>query len=349
MTDAPILEPDTDADVDDAARPNAWELVRARLQATGTIFIVLIVLLAWIALKNPNFTDPPVFLNFVRRATPLMVLAAGQVFVIAIGGLDLSVGSTVTATVVVSAMWFDGQSLFGISMPATAWAIIPGVIVIAAIIGLVNGLIVTKLRVPSFITTLGMLLILSGAVDYWTGGAPRGYLSDGFRRFGIKAFEDVPVLGRLPFAVLVMLGVAVVAWLLLHHTTFGHQILAIGESDRTSYVSGVAVHRVRILAFVISAVSAAIAGVLLGGIGGVGADVGGGLEFEAIAAVVLGGTSLAGGKATAPGAVVGALTLSAVFTLLNLYAFDEGYRNVVQGVIVIAAVSGMARRELRSG
>lgn len=327
----------------------AMQLARARLQATGTIFIVLIVLLAWIALKNPNFTDPAVFLNFVRRATPLMVLAAGQVFVIAIGGLDLSVGSTVTATVVVSAMWFDGQSLLGISMPATSWAIIPGVIVMAALIGLINGLIVTKLRVPSFIATLGMLLILSGAVDYWTGGAPRGYLSDGFRRWGIKGFEDVPIIERLPYAVIIMLAVAIVSSLLLHRTTFGHQILAIGESDRTSFVSGVAVHRVRILAFVISAISAAIAGILLGGIGGISADVGGGLEFEAIAAVVLGGTSLAGGRASAPGAVVGALTLSAIFTLLNLYALDEGIRNIVQGLIVIAAVGGMARRELRGG
>ncbi len=319
---------------------------RARLRATGTIFIVLVVLLVWIAWKNPNFTDPQVFLNFVRRATPLMVLAAGQVFVIAIGGLDLSVGSTVTATVVVSAMWFDGQSLLGISVPSTSWAIIPAVIVMAAVIGLINGLIVTKLRVPSFITTLGMLLILGGAVDYWTGGAPRGFLSDDFRRFGIGGF-DMPVLGRLPYAVIVMLVVAVVAALLLHRSTFGQQILAIGESDRTSFVSGVAVHRVRILAFVISGISAAIAGVLLGGIGGISADVGGGLEFEAIAAVVLGGTSLAGGRASAPGAVVGALTLSAVFTLLNLYALDEGIRNIVQGLIVIAAVGGMARRELR--
>jgi len=344
------LTPETSPDITpvDSSHVKTLRMARERLQATGTIFIVLIVLLIWIAWKNPNFTDPAVFLNFVRRATPLMVLAAGQVFVIAIGGLDLSVGSIVTATVVVSAMWFDGQSLLGISLPATSWAIIPGVIVMGALIGLVNGLIVTKLRVPSFIATLGMLLILSGAVDYWTGGAPRGYLSDGFRRFGIKGF-DVPVIDRLPYAVIVMLMVAVVATLLLHRTRFGHQILAIGESDRTSFVSGVAVHRVRILAFVISAISAVIAGILLGGIGGLSADVGGGLEFAAIAAVVLGGTSLAGGRASAPGAVVGALTLSAVFTLLNLYSLDEGIRNIVQGLIVIAAVGGMARRELRSG
>lgn len=330
----------------ESASARTLRFARGRFRATGTIFLVLIVLLIWIALKNPNFTDPEVFLNFVRRSTPLMVLAAGQVFVIAIGGLDLSVGSTVTATVVVSAMWFDGQSLLGISMPATSWAIIPAVILLAVVIGLINGLIVTKLKVPSFITTLGMLLILSGAVDYWTGGAPRGFLSDDFRRFGIGGI-DLPIIGSVPYAVIVMLVVAIVASLLLHRSTFGQQILAIGESDRTSFVSGVAVHRIRILAFVISAISAAIAGVLLGGIGGISADVGGGLEFEAIAAVVLGGTALAGGRASAPGAVAGALALSAVFTLLNLYGLDEGIRNIVQGLIVIAAVGGMARRELR--
>ena len=94
MSEARQSSPDT-ASVE-LPRAGAMQLARERLQATGTIFIVLIVLLAWIALKNPNFADPAVFLNFVRRATPLMVLAAGQVFVIAIGGLDLSVGSTVT-------------------------------------------------------------------------------------------------------------------------------------------------------------------------------------------------------------------------------------------------------------
>lgn len=319
----------------------ALSAIQQRLRTTGTIFLVLVAILVWISILNPNFTDPQVMLNFVRRATPLLVLAAGQMFVVATGGLDLSVGSTVTVTVVIAARWIDGDE-------AATWYVIPALIVMGALIGLINGLIVTKLKVPSFITTLGMLLILAGAVDYWTGGAPRGALSDNFRRFGIDGW-DMPVLGRLPYAVVIVLVIGIIAWYLLHRTSFGHQILAVGGGARTSLLSGVDVHRIRILAFVISGVAAVLAGILLGGIGGVSAQVGDGLEFRAIAAVVLGGTALAGGRASAPAAIVGALTLEAVFTLLNLLGYSEGMRDIVQGLIIIAAVGSMSRREFRRG
>lgn len=315
--------------------------VQHRLRATGTIFLVLLAILVWIAILNPNFTDPQVFLNFVRRATPLMVLAAGQMFVVATGGLDLSVGSTVTVTVVVAARWIDGDE-------SMTWIIIPVVLLIGAVIGLVNGLVVTKLKVPSFITTLGMLLILAGAIDYWSGGAPRGALSDSFRQFGIEGW-DMPILGRLPYAVVIMLAVSIVAGILMHRTSFGHQILAVGGGARTAKLSGVEVHRIQILAFVLSGVSAAIAGILLGGIGGISAGIGSGLEFQAIAAVVLGGTALAGGRASAPAAVVGALTLESIFTLLNLLGYSQGVRDIVQGLIIIAAVGSMSRREFARG
>jgi ribose transport system permease protein len=319
----------------------AVKAVQHRLRATGTIFLILLAIIVWISILNHNFTDPAVMLNFVRRATPLLVLAAGQMFVVATGGLDLSVGSTVTVTVVIAARWIDGSE-------SATWFVIPALIAMGAVIGLINGLIVTKLKVPSFITTLGMLLILAGAIDYWTGGAPRGALPDSFRQFGIEGW-DMPVLGRLPYAVAIVAVVGTIAWYLLHHTSFGHQILAVGGGARTSRLSGVEVHRVRILAFVLSGIAAVIAGILLGGIGGVSAQIGQGLEFRAIAAVVLGGTALAGGRASAPAAIVGALTLEAVFTLLNLLGYSEGMRDIVQGVIIVAAVGSMSRREFSRG
>ncbi len=334
-----------DRDDDLVAAPNAvirfGRAAQTRLRATGTIFLVLLAILVWISILNHNFTDPDVFLNFVRRATPLMVLAAGQMFVVATGGLDLSVGSTVTVTVVVSARMLDGDE-------SLTWFVIPAVFAIGALIGLINGLVVTKLKVPSFITTLGMLLILAGAIDYWSGGAPRGALSDSFRQFGIQGW-DVPVLGRFPYAVVIVLVVALIAGYLMHRTSFGHQVLAVGGGDRTARLSGVPVHRIQVIAFVLSGVSAAIAGILLGGIGGISADIGSGLEFRAIAAVVLGGTALAGGRASAPAAVVGALTLESIFTLLNLLGYSAGVRDIVQGLIVIAAVGSMSRREFKRG
>jgi ribose transport system permease protein len=133
------------------------------LLSTGTIFLVLFVLLAWIAVLNPNFLEPGPFLAYLKRAAPLVILAAGSYFVIICGGFDLSVGSLVTVVVVVAARLIDNE-------PSRAWPVIALLLAIGAGVGLVNGLVSTVLRVPSFITTLGMLLILEGAVFLWTGG-----------------------------------------------------------------------------------------------------------------------------------------------------------------------------------
>jgi hypothetical protein len=153
------------------------ERLRKALIGTAPIFLVLLVLLVLIIIENPNFVEPPVFLAFLKRAAPLVILAAGQYFVIVSGEFDLSVGSLVTVVVVVAARLSDGD-------PANTWPVIALLLAMGAAVGLANGLITTRLHVPSFITTLGMLLILAGAVFLWTGGAPRGALADNFREIG---------------------------------------------------------------------------------------------------------------------------------------------------------------------
>ena len=169
----------------------AGSATTSALRSTGVIFVVFVVIVVWIRIKNPNFTDPPVFLNFLRRASPLVILAAGQTFVVAAGGFDLSVGSIVTATAVVAARYSDGD-------PANTWWLIPLLLAAGALVGLVNGLVVTKLKVPSFIATLAMLLVLAGGIRYWTGGSPTGALADNFRQFGRDAWEGVPLIEVLP-------------------------------------------------------------------------------------------------------------------------------------------------------
>lgn len=312
--------------------------VGSALRSTGTILGVLIVILVWIRFQNPNFTDPPVFLNFVRRAAPLMILAAGQLFVVAAGGFDLSVGSIVTATVVVAARYSDGD-------PGNTWWLIPALLVGGGAVGLVNGLVVTKLKVPSFIATLAMLLMLDGAIRYWSNGSPKGALAENLRQFGRESWQGVPLVETLPYAVVVMIVVAVVGTWLLAATDFGHQVLAVGGGPRASALSGVAVHRVRILTFVISGVLATVAGILVAGVTGVSDKAGVGLEFRAISAVVLGGAVLGGGVGVVPAAVIGALTLESMFTLLNLLQFSEGTRDTAQGIVIIVAVAIAAVRE----
>lgn len=290
------------------------------------ILAVLAVLLVLIALANPSFLQPAEFLAFVQRAAPLVILAAGQYFVIVSGEFDLSVGSLVTVEVVVAAWLIDGDE-------AATWPVLALLIVLALAVGLVNGVITTLLKVPSFITTLGMMLVLSGAVFLWTGGSPRGALSQAFRVFGRDTL----------WAVLVVAAVGAAA-ILLMRADFGKTLIATGDNERASALSGVRTDRVRIIAFVLSGLAAAVAGILLGGFAGVSSKVGEGLEFSAITAVVLGGVALGGGRGSVVAAMAGAFTLKALFTLLNLYGISGELEFAVQGVIIIAAVAAGAVR-----
>jgi len=307
------------------------------LLGTAPIFMVLIALLVWITIENPNFTNPNVFLIFLRRAAPLMILAAGQLFVVLSGEFDLSVGALITLVVIVAARLTDGE-------PSRTWPILLLLVVVGAVVGLVNGLITTRLAVPSFITTLGMMLILDGWTSWWTGGTPRGSLPDNFRQWGRLGIEDVPWIGQMPYSVVILIVVGAFATWLLHGTSFGKQIYAAGGNPRAAFLSGVDVSKVRTLAFVISALSAVITGILLGGFSGVSPDAGLGYEFQAVSAVVLGGAVLGGGRGAMVPAIAGAMTLEALFTLLNLLGLPKPIRDAVQGGIIIFAIAFAAFR-----
>jgi ribose transport system permease protein len=316
--------------------PSAGERVLRSLKGTAPIFIVLIALIAWITAIQPTFLEPGPFLAFLKRSAPLAILAAGQYFVIVSGGFDLSVGSLVTVVVVVAARLLDGSD--GSNIPVIILLLSLGVGV-----GLVNGTITTRLKVPSFITTLGMLLILQGAVFLWTNGSPKGALSEGFRTIGRSGIDGVPVLDQLPYSVILLLVLGLVAVLLMR-ADFGRKLLAVGDNDRAAHLAGIPVARMRTIAFVLSGLSGAIAGILLGGFAGVSAQVGQGLEFQAITAVVLGGVALGGGRGSVVAAMAGALTLQALFTLLNLQGVSGALESSVQGVIIIAAVAFASAR-----
>jgi ribose transport system permease protein len=320
----------------DGTADAAWRRAAKGLLSTGTIFLILIVLLGWIAILNPTFLEPGPFLAYLKRAAPLVMLAAGAYFVLVSGNFDLSVGSLVTVTVVVSARLIDGE-------PSKTWTVIALVLAIGAAVGVFNGVVSTILRVPSFITTLGMLLMLKGAVYLWTDGAPRGALSDEYRSIGRQGIEGLPMIEQLPWSV-VLLFVVGAAAVLLMRSDFGRQLVATGDNEDAARLSGVRVDRVRIIAFVLSGVLAAVAGILLGGFAGVSAQVGEGLEFKAITAAVLGGVVLGGGRGSIVAAMAGALTLEALFTWMNLQGISGALEDTVQGLIIIAAVAFAAHR-----
>lgn len=316
-----------------AAPGRDWR--RALTSPTGTVYLLLALVFAGIFVLNPSFAAPGPVLAFLKNAAPLVVLAAGQYVVIVAGEFDLSVGALVGGQVVLAAALIDGEE--GATLPVLVVMVLAGLLV-----GLVNGLVVAYLRVPSFITTLGMMLVLFGAIRLFTGGAPTGALSESFRELGRGGIEGIPGIDQLPWSLLVLVVVAVAVAAMMRRP-FGRTLLAVGDNPRASRFSGARVRRTQVTAFLLSGLLATLAAVLLGGYAGVSAQVGQGLEFVAITAVVLGGVVLGGGQGSVVAAMGGALLLQSLFTLFNQLGLPSTARPAVQGVIIIAAVAYAAR------
>jgi len=305
--------------------------LRVLVSPRGAVFLLLAALLVSIAILNPNFADPSQSIRFVQRVAPIAIIAIGQYFVIVSGEFDLSMGAVIAAQVVIAGNLIgDYESR---SIPVLFLMMAFGIVV-----GLVNGLVTTMLGVPSFITTLGMMLALIGGVYYVTGGSASGNPADGFREIGRGGIRDVPVFDIIPWAVIVLIAaLAVAIW--ISRSPFGKTLIAVGDNVTTQLYSGAQVRRVKTTAFIISALSSSVAGVLLVGYAGVHPSVGSGYEFIAITAVVLGGVVLGGGRGWVVAAVAGAFTLEALFTLLNFANVPSTWRDTIQGAIIILAVA----------
>ena len=306
------------------------------------VYILLIALLIAIVLLNPNFAEPTGYMNYLKRVAALAILSGGALYVIVAGGFDLSVGAMMTLTVI-------GSSMLANNDPNSTLWIIPLLLAAGAAVGVVNGLIVSYLKVPSLIGTLGMMITINGLAAFWSRGAPRGYLPDTFRFFGRFNIMGVPLVNLLPVAVICLVVFGVILWWGMHRTNLGRMIHAIGDNQRAARLAGVPVEGVRITAFVVSSMSAVIAGVLLGGRSGVSTDIGSGYELQAITAAVIGGAQLLGGRGSVPAVIAGALALEAIFTLLNILGFDQPIRLVVQGLILICAVAFAMYQRKRTG
>lgn len=296
------------------------------------VYPIFILVGIGVSQLNPNFATTNGILAFVRRATPLAILAMGQLFVLASGGFDLSQGSLVSLTII-------GSALIIYNEPEFTFISIVTMLAIGIAVGLVNGFVVAYLKVPSLIATLGMLLLVKGGGLYWTGGAPKGYLSEAYRFIGRGYIQNVPVIGRFPVSGIILLVVGAVLIFLFHKTNLGKQILAIGDNARAAKLSGVKVRKIRMIAFLISAITAVIAGILVGGYGGSSIDAGEGMEMQSVSAAVIGGALLLGGKGSVPNVLFGGLTLELIVSLLNLLGLPKPYRDTVQGVIIISAVA----------
>lgn len=305
--------------------------IRTLLSPRGAVFLLLAGLLLAITVISPSFAEPSQLIRFVQRVAPIAIVAIGQYFVVVGGEFDLSMGSLITAQVVIAG------NLIGQDASRIAPTLIL-MLVLGTLVGLVNGLLVTLLRIPSFIVTLGMMLALLGGVMYWTGGAATGNPVDSFRALGRGGIRGIPVIEILPYSVLILTAVLLAA-ILFTRTAFGRTIVALGENRHVARYSGARSWWVTTSTFIISAFSATVAGVLLVGYAGVHPKVGQGYEFIAITAVVLGGVVLGGGRGWVVAAVAGAFALEALFTLLNFAGVPSTLRDGIQGIIIIASVA----------
>jgi ribose transport system permease protein len=289
-----------------------------RLLAAGLLCLAL-------SLLTESFLHLNNLLNVLRQASLLFFVASGLTLVILTGGLDLSVGANagISACIAATVIKSTGSPLLGALAGLGT----------GSLVGLGNGLIVTHLRIPSFIATYGMLWVLHGITYYYMAGETiHGFPAD-FRLIGSG------YLGGVPVPVYLTLGFLALGTLFAHRTTWGQQVYAIGANPVAARMSGVPVNLRLILVYAVSGATAGVASIVfLARLNSVEGDIGETLVLPAIAAVLIGGTSLFGGAGTVFGTFVGALILTLVLNGMNLLAVNANWQPLVTGVIIVLAV-----------
>ncbi|MCD1635778.1 ABC transporter permease [Martelella mediterranea] len=296
-----------------------------RLSRTG-LLAGLVVLFVVGALLSPAFLSVPNQLNILRQAAFVGIIACGMTYVILAGEIDISVGSLVALS---SALLGVMMTKLGYPLPVAILA----VLVVGMVSGLLTGLARVFFGVPSFISTLALYLALRGLAQIITGSLPIVIDNPVLRFFGNGRMAGIPV------QVIILLAVFAIAFFVSRKTTFGRSIYAIGGNAKAARLAGIPVDRVRILIFVITGVLAAFVGILLSARLEAGnANIATGLEFEVIAAVIVGGTSLAGGHGGIAGTFLGVLFITVLSNILVLLGVDPFAQDVVRGAIVLLAV-----------
>ncbi len=287
--------------------------------------VVLVLICLLLSLLTPRFLTSENLVNVVRQSSLNAIVAAGMTLVILTGGIDLSVGSMLAVTSV-----FSAGTLASGSSPLVA--ILAG-IGMGLAFGIANGLLITIGDVAPFIVTLGTLTIARGIALVYTNGAPIMALDDNFRFLGRGE------IGPLPVPIVILIVVYAAVYFMLNRTTFGSFVYAIGGNQEAARLSGVRVRLIKAATYAISGLLAGLTGVILTGrLGSAQPNLGSGDELDAIAAVVLGGTSLAGGRGGIIGTLVGALIIGILSNGLNLLNVNAYYQPVAKGVVILIAI-----------
>jgi ribose transport system permease protein len=298
--------------------------------------IALYVILV-IALGQTRFLTLDNLVAILGRSITLGITAIGQTFAILVASIDLSVASLISASAVVTSVVMNGN-------PSMVLPALLAVLALGAAVGLVNGLVITKLEVNPLIATLGMSLIIQGVLSYYYNNFA-GNVPPEFQIFAYGAF------GIVPYALLFMFALAGLAWFILRFTRFGSDIYSVGGNKDAARLAGIKTARVVIGAHVICSLCAAIAGIYLAsrlrsGAPWIGAE--GVYDLESIAVVVIGGTVLAGGRGGIWGTIAGVIIFSLIDSIFNVAGVDAFVKQVLRGIIIVAAVAFYAVRSQRT-
>lgn len=289
--------------------------------------IALIVLMIFVTILNPTFIKPSNLINLLRQVSVNALIAFGMSFVILTGGIDLSVGSVLALTSAVFAglLKMGMDPMFGVVIA----------LLIGCILGAANGLLIAKGRMAPFIATLATMTIYRGLTLVYTGGNPITNFSDAF---SYKFIGRGYMLG-IPWPVILMIIFFIIALIILNKTAFGRRVYALGGNEKAAHISGINVNKVKIIIYSISGFLSALAGLILTSrLNSAQPTAGTAYEMDAIAAVVLGGVSMAGGKGAISGTLVGALILGTLNNGLNMLGVSSFYQQIVKGIVIIIAV-----------
>jgi ribose transport system permease protein len=281
-----------------------------------------------VSILNPTFLTTGNILNVLRQAAPIFIIGVGQMIVILARGIDLSMDSVASLTSVVTAtLMIDNKVPFYLAMLIG--------LALGAVLGLFNGLIITKIKLPPFVATFGTWLLFKGLTVLWIDGRVISGFSKGFTYMGIGRLFGVPVI------ILIAILVYIFFRILLKQTTFGRKIYSIGANPDASRVSGIKIDRILIIAFIISALMATFGSQLyIARIDSAKSDFGEGFALDAIAATLIGGTSFDGGVGTIEGTMIGALIILLLRNAMNLLGISPYWQGLATGITIIIAVLG---------
>ena len=295
------------------------------LRQYGGIVIALIILCTVFTIANSRFLSLANFMNIFQQVAVVAIAAFGMTWVILLGEIDLSVGSIIAVAGMVGA-----QSLaLGTGFPAALLI----TIIAGAILGAVNGLLTARLLLPSFIVTVATMSIYRGLVSLPTGGAPLMISDSNWQAIGASSFLGLPLI------IWILLILFLANHIALSMTVFGRETYLTGGNREAALYSGIRVNRIKIIIFTLSGIMSAIAGILLSSrLYSAQTNAGLSYELDAIAAAVLGGTSLSGGVGTMPGTLIGALIIGVLNNGMNMLSVPYFYQLIVKGAVILVAV-----------